>query len=182
MSDDEFVLKITQSASGLTPEALVVVKEEIERRKLPSNVLHGLEAQHRKYSNEELDLYCEIIRSLPCPISGLRNEKLNASLVAEALSFIVITNHKKYIAIGNPESLDKINNASLIRTLLLGWWGLPWGPIKTIQAMLINLNSKKTNHASGPNDFLRIFVQEHIGEIAAYKDDSDRLFRIISGC
>lgn len=28
-------------------------------------------------------------------------------------------------------------------TLLLGWWGLPWGPIRTIQALFVNLTGGK---------------------------------------
>ena len=33
--------------------------------------------------------------------------------------------------------VDKAQH-SLI-TLLLGWWGIPWGPIRTVQALYINL-------------------------------------------
>jgi hypothetical protein len=25
-------------------------------------------------------------------------------------------------------------------SLLLGWWGLPWGPIRTVQALVVNFN------------------------------------------
>jgi hypothetical protein len=28
-------------------------------------------------------------------------------------------------------------------TLLLGWWGIPWGPIRTIQALVVNLTGGK---------------------------------------
>jgi hypothetical protein len=28
-------------------------------------------------------------------------------------------------------------------TVLLGWWGIPWGPIRTIQCLITNLSGGK---------------------------------------
>ncbi|MGK7948822.1 MAG: hypothetical protein AB4368_08455 [Xenococcaceae cyanobacterium] len=57
-----------------------------------------------------------------------------------AISFIFVTIYKR----SAPHRTDGINRFlwpvlySLI-TLLLGWWGIPWGPIRTVQALYINL-------------------------------------------
>lgn len=57
-----------------------------------------------------------------------------------AISFIFVTIYRR----SAPHRIDGINRFlfpafySLI-TLLLGWWGIPWGPIRTIQALWINL-------------------------------------------
>jgi hypothetical protein len=30
-----------------------------------------------------------------------------------------------------------------LTTLLLGWWGIPWGPVRTVQSLSINLSGGK---------------------------------------
>jgi len=34
--------------------------------------------------------------------------------------------------------------ASTLSNLLVGWWGIPWGPIYTIQSIFINLSNKES--------------------------------------
>ena len=69
---------------------------------------------------------------------------------------------------------------ALIKTVILGWWGFPWGIIRTIQAIGINTKNKNTNDQQEPNDFLRSFVISNIGQIEAYKNDKEKLLALIS--
>jgi hypothetical protein len=114
-------------------------------------------------------------------MTGGTLEPLNGSLVSEAVSFILFTSLRRKIIIRSPAVLDKENNAGILKSILLGPWGIPWGPIKTFQAVRLNLKSKQTNHAGTPNEYLRQFVREHIGVIETYKSDPDKLMEIISG-
>jgi len=181
MSDSELTRVLTQDATGLTPEVLEIVKGEIQRRNLDPNISKGIAAQQKKHTLEEIDVYCNLIQNLPCPTTGSTSTKLNATQTAEVISFILFTNYKKKIIIGSPDALDKANNIALAKTLLLGWWGIPWGIIRTIQAILININNKRTNRLNEPNDFLRAFVVSKIGEIETYKDNRQKLTDIILG-
>jgi hypothetical protein len=180
MSDEELIRRLTEDSAGLTPEAQEIVKEEIKRRDLDPNISNGVDVQQKPYTAFEIDQYCEIIQRLPCPYIGSTLEKLNASLVAETRSYILITQYKKKLLICSPGMLDKANNAALKTTLLLGWWAIPWGIIKTIKAIRVNLKSKKTNHNHSPNDYLINFVISRIGLIETYKDNKDKLVEIIS--
>ena len=180
MSDDEIVRVLTQDASGLTNEALEVVTEEIRRRNLDPNINRGVAAQQKTYTVGQIDAYCEIIRGLPCPVTGSTSEKLNATLTIDVVSYIFLTQYKKRIVVGSPAALDKANTNSTIRSALFGWWGIPWGLIRTPQAIFQNMKNKKTNHLDRPNDHLRSFVLTHIGQIETYKEYPDKLREIIS--
>jgi hypothetical protein len=37
-------------------------------------------------------------------------------------------------------------------TLLVGWWGIPWGPIFTIQALITNLRGGHRRHRGGARE------------------------------
>ncbi|MEP7318843.1 MAG: hypothetical protein ABI921_08870, partial [Panacibacter sp.] len=145
MPDQELIRVLTQDAAGLTPEAQEVVKEEIKKRNLDPNIIKGVDAQQKSYTNAEIDVYCEIIQRLPCPVTGSTSEKLNATLTAEVTSFIFFTQYREKIIIGSPDILDKASSAALKKTALLGWWAIPEGILKSIKAIVINIESKKLN-------------------------------------
>ncbi len=180
MSDKELIRTLTQDATGLTPEAQEIVKDEIKRRNLDPNIIKGVDAQQKSYTATEIDAYCNIIQKLPCPVTGSSLEKLNATQTAEVISIVFHTEYKTKIVIGSPAILNKANNAAIFKTVLLGWWGFPWGIFRTIQAIGINLKNKKTNGIGSPNKFLRSFVLSKIGEIETYKDNKKKLLEIIS--
>ena len=180
-TDTELIRAATTDAVGLTPEALEIVKEEILRRKLDPSVIKGLEAQNITYTIEEVDKYCNIIRQLDCPTCKTSHTVLNATMTSEVMSFIFFTQYSKNLIVGCPDCLDKANESAITKTALLGWWGIPWGFIRTIQAIGQNIKNKKTNHSDTPNNFLRSYTLSKIGELETYKDNKQKLQQIISG-
>lgn len=180
MTDEEFVRVATQDAAGLTPEAQEVVKEEVERRKLGASIINGVLAQNRSYTIAEIDEYCGLVRNLACPSCGTTSVKLNGTMTSEVASYLVITQSKKKLRIACPVCLDKANNDATTKTLLLGWWGIPWGVVRTIQAVIHNTRRKKTNRLDSPNDYLRGYVLSKIGQFETFKDDKEKLQQIIA--
>src|SRR5690242_14249347 len=89
MSDEELIRIATQDAYGLTPEAMEVVKAEIQKRGLDENISKGLEAQNKEYTIEDVDAYCDIVSSLSCPLCGSSAERLNATMTGEVMSFVL---------------------------------------------------------------------------------------------
>ncbi len=73
-SNDELIHIATQDANGLTPEAMEVVKNEIQKRGLDDNLSKGVEAQNKEYSIEEIDTYCDIVSKMSCPSCGRTSE------------------------------------------------------------------------------------------------------------
>jgi hypothetical protein len=180
MSDDELVRVATQDAAGLTAEAQEIVKDEIEKRGLDRNIINGVQAQNKAYTIEEIDQYCEIVRDLDCPSCGSSASKLNGTLISEVMSFIVFTQCTKKLKIACPDCLDKANSKALTKTVALGWWGIPWGIVRTVQAIEQNIKSKKTNHFAESNNFLKSFVLAKVGQFETYKDNPEKLQEIIS--
>jgi predicted nucleic-acid-binding Zn-ribbon protein len=179
MSNDELIHIATQDAGGLTPEAMEVVKNEIQKRGLDANLSKGIEAQNKEYTIGEIDSYCDIVSKMSCPSCGRTSERLNATMTGEVMSFIFFTTYNKKLKIGCPQCLDKENNNALVKSAILGWWGFPWGFIRTPQAIVINIKSKKTNHKQDHNNYLRSFTLNVIGELETYKENKDKLQEIL---
>ncbi|NIG55704.1 hypothetical protein [Chitinophaga sp. Cy-1792] len=180
MSDTELAHLVTTNADGLTPEALAVAKEEIKKRGMSSRLLDALDAQQQTYSIEEIDQYCNLINHLNCPVCGSSTHTLNATLTAEVMSFIILTQYKRKVHVGCPSCLDTLNNNALTKTITLGWWGVPWGIFRSFSAIRTNIKSKKSNHLDTPNHYLRHFTLANIGLIEAHRNDPRRLQQVIA--
>ncbi|NML39622.1 hypothetical protein HHL17_20650 [Chitinophaga sp. G-6-1-13] len=180
MSNNELIYLVTQNAGGLTAEALDIAKNEIRKRGLNPRFSKALDVQNKTYTIEEIDSYCNLINNLNCPICDSVSEKLNATLTAEVMSFIIITQYKKKIHVGCPDCLDELNNSALNKTIALGWWGFPWGIIRSIQAITLNIKSKRSNHMDSPNQFLRSFILSNIGQLEVHKGDRTNLRHVIA--
>jgi hypothetical protein len=179
MSDAELTTLMTD-ASGLTPEALEIAKNEIKKRDMNPRFSAVLDAQNKSLSIGEINYYCSLINGLNCPICGNGIDKLNATLTAEVTSFIFITLYKKKTHIGCPDCLDKLTNSALTKTIIFGWWGMLFGIIRSIQAIILNSKSKQGNHADSPNQCLRSFALSNIGQLEAYKDNPAKINQFIS--
>lgn len=179
-SDQELIDIVTQRAEGLTPEAMEMVKEEIRRRGLHDGLVNSIDVQQKTFTSAEIDQYCALIQNLPCPVTGSTAVKLNATLIAETISYIVMTHYNTQILVASPEVLKKANNKAMIKSALLGWWGIPNGIISTIRALAVNASNKKNAYRQEPTEHLRTFVLSRIGEIEAYKHDQAMLSKIIS--
>jgi len=179
LSDQEFIKIVTKELSGLTLEAIDVVKSEISRRNLNPNIANGVDAQHRDYTIEDIDSYCNLLQNLPNTKGDSVSERLNAIRVVEVASFILFTNRRESIVVGNSESMNAAVNLALLKCTLFGWWGIPWGPIQTIQGIRLNLKNKNLIGSVKPTKALREFVMQNIGEIVTYKNDPAKLKEII---
>lgn len=179
MSDTELERVATQDAAGLTPEAQEIVKEEIRRRNLSTTIIKGVQAQNKRYTIAEIDAYCELIRDLGCPSCG-SDSKLNGTLLNEVVSIVILTHYEKKVKIACPDCLDKASSGAIAKTAVLGWWGIPWGIVRTIQAISRNISNKRIHHLEEPNKYLRDFVLARIGQLETYRNDKERLRRIVA--
>ena len=179
--DDKKLLRIaSEEAAGLRPEALELLKQEIARRGLTTDAVKAADVLTKEVSAEELDAYVETIRNLPCPFCGGTDQKLNATITSNVVSFILFTHQQKEVKIGCPRCLNKQNNNAMIKTALLGWWGIPWGLIRTPKALLFNANQKAQNDLPEANDLFKSFVYGRLGRIEMNKNNPEGLRDIIT--
>jgi hypothetical protein len=120
------------------------------------------------------------VRSLPCPHCGSANSPLNATLVSEVMSFIFLTHLRRQVVIGCPACLDKAIQRAQVRTLLLGWWGIPFGIFRTVGAVAGNIKHKQQlRHATGPTEVLESFVRSNAAQLIMRKEHPRALQNLI---
>lgn len=178
-TDSELIHIATKKAQGLRPGVVEIIENEIKKRNLNPNILEGAKAQNREYSLAEIKELSQKLRTLPCPLCGSKTSKLNGTVMHTAKSFIFFSTFRKEPIIGCPDCLDKKNQDSIISTALLGWWGIPWGILKTPFYIYNNIKEKKHNHIPEPNVTLLDFTFSNIGQIETYKEDKEKLKQII---
>lgn len=179
MSDSEIIRIATTDAYGLRPEVFGIIENEINKRNLNPDILKGAIAQNKKYSTEEIESYSKLLRDLQCPLCENTKEKLNGTISHTVKSFIFFTSYRMDPIIACPDCLDKKNNNAIFSTALLGWWGIPWGLLKTPTYIYRNFKAKKQNRVDNSNDTLLSYTLENIGEIETYKADNEKLKNII---
>lgn len=166
LSDDEVSWVAMNKAATLLPEALQALRSELERRGLPKSLERGIQAQTRQWTQAELAGFVDQYRRGPCPRCGVQGQMLNAVMAGVARSFVVVTSYQTKLVIGCSPCLraevDRLNRQSL----LLGWWGIPWGPICTIRALHANSKAKDGAESAAPTPELIGYVAGNIGEIA----------------
>jgi hypothetical protein len=178
--DDGKLIRIaTEEAASLRPEALVLIKQVIKERGLSENILNAVEAQTKPLDANGLLVYTNLLRNQPCPICNSINQPLNATISATVMSFVIITNYSKELKIACPTCLDKQNNNAMLKSAMLGWWGLPWGIIRTPQALILNNKMKRQNHIPEANNLLKAYILNNIGRIEAVKNSPEQLRLLI---
>lgn len=161
---DERLLQIAlHEAAGLTPEAQAVLHAELESRGADPVVGRAVEAQTRTRTAREVEALVAAIRAQPCPECGQADRPLNGGEIAMAKSYILMSTTNRHTAIACPDCLARQARRAAITTAILGWWGLPFGPIYTIGALRRSLRTLRQRHDDHASDALRVFVEQNPG-------------------
>ncbi len=142
--DDWKIEKIaSEEAGSLRLEVLDILKAEIKKRNLNLNLIDSVDSQIRELTESEFDEYCEILRNHPCPKCNSKTQKINATMVGRVVSILIMTNYEKFLKVACSNCLDEMHREANMKSALLGWWGIPWGPIQTIRSFMFNSRMKK---------------------------------------
>jgi hypothetical protein len=160
--------------NSLDPEVVLILKEEIKKRRLDTNLNKGIEAQTKKLTDEELIDLKSKISKLTCPECGQKNPPLIGTLLRVVKSFIFLTFYIKTPIISCKDCADKKRKQALITTALLGWWGIPVGLFRTPQVIITTLTDSKKRETQS-NAILTNFVIKHVGEIRTNWDKESEL-------
>jgi hypothetical protein len=175
LSDDKLTrLAITEAAS-LRPEALDLLKAEIKSRGLDEGIMNGVNVQLTTPDSLAIDSYISLIRNQPCPVCSSTAQPLNAIVIGSVKSFIILTHYKKKLMIACPSCLQQANQRATASTALMGWWGLPWGIIRTSQALFRNMKANKVIRTDEPPDKLISFVKTNVGVIESVRKNNHSL-------
>jgi len=73
-----------------------------------------------------------------CSRCGTKNSSLRLVAMYYVLSFLVVTYRRAASAIWCQRCMAREAAKWTFLSALLGWWGFPWGPVYTLQALFIN--------------------------------------------
>ncbi|MBO9151663.1 hypothetical protein ACFOTA_05560 [Chitinophaga sp. GCM10012297] len=172
MSNEELIGQVTLNAAGMTPEAIEIARKEIVARGLNPRLAEAVAVQNREWTEDDIAAYCDLISKQSCPHCGKNDSRLNGTESAETMSFLLFTSFKRKLVVGCKSCLNKAVFGALGKSFVLGWWGIPWGLLRTPQSIFINLNNLRFHSSKTHNECLQRFVTAHRGELAAIDEDA----------
>ena len=128
---DGKLLELADEAGDLRPEAVTALRDELRRRGLDSPLVEQLQ----ELSTGGVESLAEQFRQLPCPRCGSVGQMVNAFKIATTMSFLVMTQYKEETVLGCPACVKSAAKEARLTTLLAGWWGIPWGPVRSLDAL-----------------------------------------------
>lgn len=177
--DYQIIDLANSAANSLRPEIIPILEEEIKRRNLSETLLSGIKAQLKVPTASEIDFYISLIQNQSCSDCNSKTKKINGAIINDVASIIFLTRTSSKIKITCSDCIEKTKSTSNNKTLLLGWWAFPWGPIKTIQTLFNNSKMVKKIHTNQPSEVLQAFVYENIGILESNKDNPDAIKNLL---
>jgi len=171
-SDEEIAELAVRRADQLTAEGLTVLQEEVRKRGLSAKLDAPLSVQAHPIAPGDLQNLAMRLRQSPCPECGSPDMLLNAFEIAKAKSFLLLTAYSQKLMVACPDCIRACAKKANLLTLLMGWWGLPWGPIRTLQAASKNDKAIRDCRQDHPSEALIAYVRDHRGEITAMLNES----------
>lgn len=174
LSDDKLIFMATREYYDLKPMGLKVLKEEIKRREIFDEQDFQRTFSSISITQEEFDFYLELIESLPCPRCQSEDSYLKSRKIRWVISAILFSEIEEREMIGCAGCLKKWTIESYIKTLVLGWWAIPWGPINVAKALYRNYSSTQKQQLES-QEGMELFIQDNIGHLRANKRDQNKL-------
>jgi len=155
-----------RESATLPPQALVALRKEMNQRGLSGLLRQGVEAQVRRWTKSDFATFIEQYRHRPCPRCGVQGKRLKGVVAAVARGFIVTSILRTKLVIGCANCI----NAELTRlskqSVLFGWWGIPWGPARTVRALAVTSKAKTAAASAAPTAELWNYIASNVVEIA----------------
>jgi hypothetical protein len=165
LSDDRLMALAVNAAGELTAEAVDVLKAELHARRLDDRLPDVIAIQTRPVAPDELEALVQCARALPCPSCGSTASMLNAATVGTVRSFVVMTSYEKSIVVGCPSCIRAAADKADTLTAAFGWWALPFGPVHTIRAILLNAKAASVARQQQPTPEFMQFVEANRGAV-----------------
>ena len=178
ISDDMLEYIAKHEANGLSNEVISLIVDEINKRGLSETLKLGIASQQKQLTEEDIVSLISSMKSLSCPVCLSEKSQLTAGFAHRVRSFLVVTNYSNRPTICCHECLEKIQYRELKNSLLLGWWGIPWGFIKTVQ-VLIRFQYERRNKEHISSIIFNDFVKDNIGEIIANQNNKNEMILFI---
>ena len=121
-SDSKIENIAKNESKGLRPEVLVILKDEIIKRKLNPNLINWIATEAKPYKGKERDILIEQIKSQPCPKCSNTDTELYGFETTIVRGLLLVTNiQKNELILCRQCGINAKSNALFI-TFFTGWW------------------------------------------------------------
>lgn len=160
--------KIEEMAGGDTAgyelAILSILHHEVIERSSNDYLVRVAKAQQEELFQPELLKLVDQVKKCSCPDCDRSHVELRSNWVRNVISFILMTTNKKHPYIACPICLAKTRKKNFGLTFFFGWWGFPWGLIKTPISMISHFLDQK-NESENTNEMMSDFVVKNLGVI-----------------
>lgn len=164
-------------AMTLEPEVIPILIEEIKKRGLNENLYKALAAQVKVLTHEEIKVFTDKIKGLPCPKCGRKNSGLVGANIRKSRSYIFISQNDESVMIACSSCIKAEKKEQLIINCLLGWWGS--GLIyPTPHAIIMHFIENGKKETISENILVK-FVNNFRGKIATIWNDENQIVKFI---
>ena len=164
--------------SNLPPDVQSMVKEEVSKRGLGEGLLSAIAIQQVTVTPEWIAETKQAIRALPCPDCGQRGRSLVGVHIRKVRGLIFLTDYVRGAVIACPECAKDLRRKELFKNAMLGWWGFPWGLVRTPQA-IIGHYTDQNRLGEISEAILTDFETQNSGELHTRRGDEGRLLDFI---
>ena len=165
LTERELLQIALHEVADLAPAGVSALRAELKSRGLEERLGDAVDAQAQELDPAAVAQLADRIRQIPCLLCGSNGTFTNGFEVGKARSFLFYTTLERSLLIACPACTSRAARRATLTTLLWGWWAIPWGPIRTVQALLMNLRALRTEYVAHPTVALLRYVEAHPGEV-----------------
>lgn len=178
MSDGELKMFALTKVHTIFKQNADLLKEELANRGLRPGFAEAVDAQLNDITRDQLRSLAQIVKDAKCPDCGTMSQPLRGGMIRKVISFIVMTQSETRPYIACAECLNKKRSSAILNTSLLGWWGFPWGLIKTPTAIARHFGENGERDQVS-NTVLAEFTIRNIGYLTGMRDKRDFISKFI---
>lgn len=127
----------------LINEAYNVIKDPVRRAQYDNLISLQTQSESQgSYTTGAREPSQEPLREIPhykCEKCGKQDSTLRLSIFLSVISYFVLTQKRAHAHVLCSGCRIKYSLLSNLKVWILGWWGFPWGPIYSLEALFKNL-------------------------------------------
>jgi len=176
-SDSKIENIAKNESKGLRKDVLGILKEEIEKRNLDTNLISWVETESNSFEGIERESLIKKIQNLNCPKCSEKKDKLYGFEINQIVSVILFANDTRKEKILCLSCGKKAKLKAILITFFAGWWsrrGILLTPLTVIKD---SINFMFINKIS--DRIINRLIDENTGEFRRKGTENNVLNRII---
>ena len=175
LTNDQLENIAMYEVQDLREDVLKIVEAEIKKRGLEEVYSNAIDEQSQPITPNRLEELTNKIKQLPCPICNNNHSDLIGGTIRKVRSFIVYSSYSHGHIIGCDTCVERERTKHIGISMALGWWGIPFGVIYTIRALIGHIGEVGKHRIAKSNEVIQAYAITNRGFIRGYWKDKEEL-------